>query len=123
MFRWVIIAMTFFVIGGCSSDHILTAEDGRWSLASPRPLYLRNIPDGDDSYSSGFRAGCNDSMGISGYGAMQLYEWKLGSSLLSPVEYTQQYNANRALEDSQYSLGFGHGFSYCGVAANAVIGF
>ncbi len=103
-----------FTASGCVNS------DGTWNALTPRPLFIRNIPEDNSSFSQGFRAGCNDSMGLSGYGALRLHEIKIDSGNL---EYKYFYDANRAMNDEQYSLGFGHGFSYCGVAANAVIGF
>ena len=101
----------------------LTNADGSHHFLTPKPLFIRNLPKGEDSYSFGFRSGCNDSMGLNGYGMMRLHEVTWGDSLLHPLKYQYQYDANRALDDDQYGLGYGHGFSYCGTAANAVVGF
>ncbi|PIR39246.1 MAG: hypothetical protein COV35_01650 [Alphaproteobacteria bacterium CG11_big_fil_rev_8_21_14_0_20_39_49] len=111
---YLFISALFFVLTGCVNS------DGTWNAMTPRPLFLRNIPEDGSSYSQGFRAGCNDSMGLSGYGALRLHEVKIRKG---KMEYKYFYDANKAMSDGQYSLGFGHGFSYCGVAANAVIGF
>lgn len=97
-----------------------TRDDGRWTALSPRPLFIRNIPDDPSDYSEGFRGGCNDSMGLSGYGGLRLHEVRIERGSL---RYKYFYDANRALEDKQYQLGYRHGYFYCGVAANAVIGF
>ena len=101
----------------------LTNEDGSWNAFTPRPLFLRNIPKGQDGFSQGFRDGCNDSLGLNGYGGLRFHEVTWGNSIAKPLIYEYNYDANRAMDDEQYSLGVGHGFSYCGVAANAVIGF
>lgn len=114
------IFLASLVLSACST---FTNEDGSWNAMTPRPLFLRNIPEEDDSFSQGFRDGCNDSMGLSGYGGLRFHEIRWGDSITNPIKYEYNYNAIRAMEDDQYSLGFGHGFSYCGVAANAVIGF
>ncbi len=112
------------ISGTCLSGCLrLTNPDGSWNSLTPHPMFLRNIPTGNDSYSQGFRAGCNDSMGLSGYGALRFHEVTWGDSLSQPLKYQYAYDANRAITDNQYSLGVGHGYGYCGVAANAVIGF
>jgi hypothetical protein len=59
-------------------------------------------------------------MGLSGYGLLRLHEVKIENG---KIGYQYFYDANRAMSDEQYDLGYGHGHSYCGVAANAVIGF
>jgi hypothetical protein len=114
MMMKIFILLLAFTLTSC------VGSDGNWNAFTPHPLFIRNIPEDSSSFSQGFRAGCNDSMGLSGYGALRLHEIKIENGAL---RYQYLYDANRAMEDDQYSLGFGHGFSYCGVAANAVIGF
>ena len=74
-------------------------EKGRWGLLTPRPHQLSNIPDGDDSFSQGFRDGCNTAVGIIGTGLLR--------------SHASTYDVDRALEDDEYYKGYREGSTYC----------
>ena len=101
------------LLSACS----LTGEDGKWKWYTPRIWHFKkNIPQDNNPYSSGFRGGCNDGMGLSGYGAHRLHE-------IRTTGYGYYYNSDIALTDEQYKQGYNDGFNYCGTAANSVVGF
>ncbi len=81
---------------GCADTY---QNYGRWSTWTPRPYQMRNIPQGDDSYSLGFRDGCNTGIGL------------VGSAMLQNHDFS--YDAARALEDKDYAQGFRAGQGYC----------
>ncbi|NDF12554.1 MAG: hypothetical protein EB060_07075 [Proteobacteria bacterium] len=66
---------------------------------SPHPFQMRNIPSGDDSYSVGWRDGC------------QTFTGAVGEGLLRTQPFS--YDINRALEDSDYYKGWRAGMTYC----------
>lgn len=72
---------------------------GKHKWDTPAPLFLRGIPQGDDSYSLGFRDGCNTMMGV------------IGSGMLRMHEFSQ--DINRSIEDKDYYLGYRLGQNYC----------
>lgn len=95
----------------------ITGKDNRWAFYTPRIWHFKkNIPQGEDVYSSGFRAGCNDGISVSGYGGHRLHEWSLHG-------FKQNYDVDRALSDTSYKGAYNEGYFYCGTAANSIIGF
>lgn len=86
---------------GCSSDPRtpLIALPGAEETMGPTNMFLRNLPQGNDSYSVGFRDGCNTYMGI------------IGTSVLQFKEFRQD-NA-RMIEDQMYATGYEDGRNHC----------
>jgi len=80
----------------------LTDDNGRPGFMSPNTLFLRNLPQGDDNYSMGFRDGCYNFMGQNGFGLLRMYDRPLR------VE-------DNLLTDNLYQQGYRHGDRYCGV--------
>lgn len=74
---------------------------GREGMMTPRPYRLDGIPQGDDSYSQGFRDGCNTAMGV------------VGSGLLNSMYESSYIDANRVVSDEDYNQGKTLGFNYC----------
>ena len=70
-----------------------------FGTSSPMPQLLRNIPDGQDSFSVGWRDGCNTYLGFSGSGFVQMRGFT--------------YDINRSLKDKQYTSGFREGANLC----------
>lgn len=70
---------------------------------SPKPLFLSNLPQGDDSYSIGFRSGCYNFLGQVGYGLNRMYD----------VSYDATY-----IGDRLYNQGYKNGDRYCSVFVN-----
>lgn len=64
-----------------------------------RPPFLK-VPEGDDSYSVGFRDGCDSSLGMGGAGMVS-----------ATNDFT--YDANRGIEDKKYYEGYRSGANYC----------
>lgn len=65
---------------------------------SPRPFLLRNIPGGDDSYSTGFRDGCSTTINF-GVGLVRSHPFA--------------YDVTRGLKDKEYYAGYRAGTVYC----------
>ncbi len=72
---------------------------GRHSYFSGQPLFMANLPQGDDSYSQGVRDGCNTAVG------------QIGSGYLR--SFGMAYDPNRGLEDQDYYMGYRIGNNYC----------
>lgn len=77
---------------------------GNLSVFAPKPIFLRNLPQGNDSYSVGFRQGCYNMIGQTGQGMMRMYD--------SP------YDAVDYLNDDLYNQGYKHGDRHCGTYVN-----
>lgn len=79
----------------------LTEYFGRHGMMTPAPYRLEGIPQGDDSYSQGFRDGCNTAMSV------------IGSGMLNSMYEDSYIDANRVVEDENYNQGKTLGFNYC----------
>lgn len=64
-----------------------------------RRIFLRGIPDGDDSYSTGFRNGCDTFAAVTGEGLVRTVPEKI--------------DPERLLSDQQYLRGFEDGKEHC----------
>jgi len=98
----LVIFMSFFLAdcGFMTESYGLFMDDeGRRGLFTPRPFQMRGIPQGDDSYSRGFRDGCNISIGMIGSGLHRMDGFG--------------YDPNRGIEDKDYYLGYRTGDFYC----------
>ena len=91
--------MSFIMLlSGCDSmNYPLTY--GRHQMWTPEPMGMSGLPDGDDSYSQGFRDGCNVSLGIVGSGMLRAHGFA--------------YDVNRGIEDRKYYRGYRLGNNYC----------
>ncbi len=111
-------------ISGCSlTDH----STGKHHALTPTPPFASDIPQGDDSYSIGFRSGCNDSVGLAGFGAQQFHDPHAAGIFRSTPSKGEgtgyYYDFERALNDPDYNMGYDDGKNHCGYAANAAIGY
>lgn len=70
---------------------------------SPKAMFLK-LPQGDDSYSIGFRDGCYNFIGQNGFGLQRMYD----KPIREDVEMT----------DEMYFSGYRDGDRYCGVYVN-----
>lgn len=86
------------VLSGCVESLEITDPKG-FSSYTPTPMLMRDIPEGQDSFSIGWREGCNTYLGFTGSGFLQMRS------------YT--YDVNRSLTDKMYAAGFREGASYC----------
>lgn len=91
-------------VSGCSylpdsADMSEMVSPTKFSTFSPMPFYLRDIPDGKDSFSVGWRDGCNTYMGFAGSGLVQMRGFT--------------YDIERSLKDKQYAAGFREGANLC----------
>ena len=68
-------------------------------IFKPSALFLRNLPQGDDPYSTGFRDGCETFMGIVGTGTLRLLPVKIDGYKLTGNKY--------------YARGFSDGSTHC----------
>jgi hypothetical protein len=91
------VALVMAPLQGCFMHKGYTGS--RTSFYSSRLDVIRGIHDDDSSYSQGFRSGCNTSTGIVGEGFNRFKGF--------------EYDAERAISDSEYSDGFTRGFNYC----------
>lgn len=103
----------------------VTDKDGNHHILTPKPLFIRNIPAGNDSYSAGFRAGCNDYMGIAGFGGHRFHDPYTFAGMFGAQVSNQayQYDPSRGLKEPLYATGHAHGSNYCGIASNAAVGY
>lgn len=65
----------------------------------PRRAYVRGLPTGDDSYSVGFRNGCQTAFGLVGAGVMRLLPEKI--------------DADKLVNDKMYLRGWHDGLGHC----------
>jgi hypothetical protein len=78
---------------------VSTIDEPDKLLFRPLRTNIRGLPAGNDSYSRGFRAGCQTHMGIVGAGSMRLIPENIDPQQLS--------------NDSMYFRGFNDGGAYC----------
>lgn len=74
------------------------------TILTPRPMLIRNLPDGDDSYSEGFRAGCNTMLGLVGTGYLRTLKINV--------------DGHRMVEDKLYTRGWSDGANFCTFSLN-----
>ena len=84
----------------------LSACSGSWNGTEkfvPNPFLLKSLPQGNDSFSQGFRDGCYNFIGQMGYGIMRFHN--------VPVQVGYIY-------DNLYRQGYEHGDRHCSVFVN-----
>ncbi len=81
------------------------SENGKTSVFSPKPLFLRNLPQTDDNYSQGFRDGCYNFIGQTGFGFQRMYD--------RPPRATDELFMDRL-----YQRGYTDGDRYCSAYVN-----
>ena len=93
--------MVVVLLSGCSvmPDMSEVFSPREFGQSSPMPAYLRNIPEGKDSFSVGWRDGCNTYLGFTGSGLVQMRGFT--------------YDINRSLTDKEYTSGFREGANLC----------
>jgi hypothetical protein len=93
---------TILTLTSCVS---LVDDEGHEGALSPRPMFLKNLPQDESPYSMGFRDGCYNFIGQNGYGVMRYYD--------RPANPDNDYITNQL-----YQQGFKQGDRYCGVYVN-----
>ena len=93
--------MILAVVTGCTT----LGPNGKLGFTSPNYLFLRNLPQGDDAYSVGFREGCYNFIGQVGYGMARFYD-------------AAPSNDPAMITDKLYKMGYMHGDRHCVVYAN-----
>ncbi len=90
-----------FMLVGCSNDprSAFIPFSAIGQTFSPKPMYMRGLPEGDDSYSVGFRDGCDTYLGIQGVGLMQFKTFK--------------QDTLRTINDQYYAQGYEDGRNHC----------
>lgn len=93
--------IAIFFISGCANQLGIIRQglQKENSILSPGPLLLHNLPQGDDSYSQGYRDGCETFVGIVGTGVLRM--------LPSTID------GWRLTSDSVYARGFSDASSHC----------
>lgn len=97
----IAVVITALVLSSCVT---LLDDEGHEGSFSPRPLFLKNIPQDESNYSMGFRDGCYNFIGQNGYGLHR--------------EYDRPPRSDSLLTDRLYQEGYSHGDRYCGVYVN-----
>jgi hypothetical protein len=83
----------------------LVDDEGHEGSFSPRPMFMKGLPQDESPYSMGFRDGCYNFIGQNGYGAMR--------------EYDRPPNPdNNLIINPLYQQGYKQGDRYCGVYVN-----
>jgi len=90
----VALCMTVFLVS-CSPEtmHPLdySITKGKHGMFTPHPAFLE-LPQGDDSYSQGFRDGCNTFLGSVSEAGVRGHSFA--------------YDVNRGIEDRDYYIGY-----------------
>lgn len=91
-------------LSGCSylpdsADMTEIIEPRKFGTFSPMPFFMRDIPQDNSSFSTGFRDGCNTYLGFAGSGLVQMRGFT--------------YDIERSLNDRQYAAGFREGANLC----------
>lgn len=100
--KYFVLLVLFVFLTGCGGLDPRTALiplPGAEETMGPTNMFLRNLPQGNDSYSVGFRDGCNTYMAYQGTGVLQFKEFR-------------QDNA-RMIEDQMYAMGYEDGRNHC----------
>ena len=91
---------TGILLAGCEGLSLKQPIDQTQdTIFRPNRLLLRNLPQGQDSYSQGFRDGCETYLGIVGAGALRLLP--------------EHVDGWRLTEDRVYARAFADGGTYC----------
>lgn len=85
------------VLSGCQAIQRNSYSGG----ITPDPVFLRGLPQGQDSFSRGFRDGCYQFIGNAGYGMHRLFP--------------DAAPAADMIDDKLYHTGYSHGDRYCSV--------
>jgi hypothetical protein len=93
--RALLVVMMSLSLSACMN---MWGERSRYGFLAPTPTWMRGLPQGSDSFSTGFRDGCYNMLGQSGYGMMRVYD--------APPEPLATY-------DRLYANGYMHGDRYC----------
>lgn len=103
--KGVMLCLVVMMVPGCISRNftgvkgVRINEDEENPGWVPKRAYVRGLPTGNDSYSMGFRAGCQTIMGIVGAGTMRMLPEKIDPEKLSG--------------DKMYLRGWHDGDTYC----------
>ena len=101
----IFIISLIFSLNACVT---LLDEFGHPGSFSPKPLFLRNIPQDESNYSTGFRDGCYNIIGQTGYGMSRYYD--------RPANPYHEL-----LDDPLYHKGYRSGDRHCSVYVNKSI--
>lgn len=102
----LVMAILLGNLSGCISKNF-TGVKGKSAIQdrgdylpfNPRRTVIKGLPDGEDSYSQGFRDGCQTHMGIVGSGTLRLLP--------------ERIFPERLINDPVYLRGFNDGADYC----------
>ena len=99
----IFLILILLVLSSCAFT--LLDADSRSGSFSPKPLFLKNIPQDDSNFSLGFRDGCYNFIGQVGDGFNRYYD--------RPAR-----DDDGLLEDDFYQQGYSYGDRYCSVYVN-----
>ena len=104
----LMLLLSSFCLSGCSNDYTfvrdftgvkpVNVDDGS-SVFAARRSHIRGAPEGNDSYSMGWRAGCATNLSLVGAGTMRLLN--------------ERVDAQRLSTDPLYVRGHMDGTNYC----------
>ncbi len=92
------------ILTGCFQDLSANSNAG---IFTPTPIFLRNLPKGEDVFSKGFRDGCYNFVGQTGYGMLRMLD--------------RPADPNISANDYLYWDGYRNGDRYCSVYVNKEI--
>ena len=101
MKQFLTLSILGLLLSNCSPFH--TAEYGKIDRTKPHPFLLKDLPDGNDLFSHGFRDACNSLIGATGYGANRMFD-----GAPNPEFITEKH----------YMNGYSEGARYCSVYVN-----
>lgn len=67
--RIILFLLSLLAVSACDT----VAANGKPGIFSPRALFLRGLPQGEDNYSQGFRDGCYNAIGNEGSGWQRIF--------------------------------------------------
>ena len=97
---FVIALISPLFLTGCMEFTTYWDDAGRHHFLTPAPLFMPDLPDGDDSYSQGCRDGCHTALGVVGSGMVR-------------AAHDFEMDVTRAIEDKMYYKGYKDCESYC----------
>lgn len=97
-FRKSFVIIFIFILSSCSG--VDGAKLPKW-LGYKR-VFLYGAPEGNDSFSKGWRDGCDTSLATGGIGSLKLIKEKINAE-----------NSYQMISDPRYDKGFTIGSGYC----------
>jgi len=100
MKKLILIVIIALLASACTT----TDEQGHPGAFSPKPMFMSGVPQDETTFSRGFRDGCYNYIGQTGFGMMRIYSRAPDPQLV--------------VSDKMYSQGYVMGDRYCSVYVN-----